>query len=338
MAIVTVGIDLAKSVFAVHGVGVSGKPELVRPEVRRAKLLELVAKLPPCLIGMEACSGAHHWAREFQKLGYTVRIMAPKFVAPYRMSGKHGKNDAADAAAICEAVTRPNMRFVPIKTIEQQSQLFIHRAQRGYVIERTALVNRMRGLLSELGIVLPKSQTAFKQGVHQVLEDLPGPCNMVIGDMLSELSRLEERIALNERTIQQLARDDAQAQRLMQLRGIGPTTATAILASVGNGHDFESGRQFSAWLGLVPRQNSSGGKAKLGRITKAGDSYLRTLLVLGARAMLMTARNKEDPVSRWALQLKERRGYGKAVVAIAAKNARMCWAALRLGDGFKVPA
>jgi transposase len=338
MAIVTVGIDLAKSVFAVHGVGVSGKPELVRPEVRRAKLLELVAKLPPCLIGMEACSGAHHWAREFQKLGHTVRIMAPKFVAPYRMSGKHGKNDAADAAAICEAVTRPNMRFVPIKTIEQQSQLFIHRAQQGYVIERTALVNRMRGLLSELGIVLPKSQTAFKQGVHQVLEDLPGPCNMVIGDMLSELSRLEERIALNERTIQQLARDDAQAQRLMQLRGIGPTTATAILASVGNGHDFESGRQFSAWLGLVPRQNSSGGKAKLGRITKAGDSYLRTLLVLGARAMLMTARNKEDPVSRWALQLKERRGYGKAVVAIAAKNARMCWAALRLGDGFKVPA
>jgi transposase len=335
MAIVTVGIDLAKSVFAVHGVDVSGKPELVRPEVRRAKLLELIAKLPPCLIGMEACSGAHHWAREFQKLGHTVRIMAPKFVAPYRMSGK---NDAADAQAICEAVTRPNMRFVPIKTIEQQSQLFIHRAQQGYVSERTALVNRMRGLLSELGIVLPQSQKAFKQGVHQVLEDLPGPCNLVIGDMLSELSRLEERIALNERTIQQLARDDAQAQRLMQLRGVGPTTATAIVASVGNGHDFESGRQFSAWLGLVPRQNSSGGKTKLGCITKAGDSYLRTLLVLGARAMLMTAKNKEDPVSRWALQLKERRGYGKAVVAIAAKNARMCWAALRLGDGFKVPA
>lgn len=338
MAIVTVGIDLAKSVFAVHGVGVSGKPELVRPEVRRAKLLELIAKLPACLIGMEACSGAHHWAREFQKLGHTVRIMAPKFVAPYRMSGKHGKNDAADAAAICEAVTRPNMRFVPIKTIEQQSQLFIHRAQQGYVSERVALVNRMRGLLSELGIVLPQSQKAFKQGVHQVLEDLPGPCNLVIGDMLSELSRLEERIALNERTIQQFARNDTQAQRLMQLRGVGPTTATAIVASVGNGYDFESGRQFSAWLGLVPRQNSSGGKAKLGRITKAGDSYLRTLLVLGARAMLMTAKNKEDPVSRWALQLKERRGYGKAVVAIAAKNARMCWAALRLGEGFKVPA
>jgi transposase len=264
--------------------------------------------------------------------------MAPKFVAPYRMSGKHGKNDAADAAAICEAVTRPNMRFVPIKTIEQQSQLFIHRAQQGYVSERTALVNRMRGLLSELGIVLPQSHKAFKQGVHQVLEDLPGPCNQVIGDMLSELSRLEERIALNEKVILQFARQDEQARRLMQLRGVGPTTATAIVASVGNGHDFESGRQFSAWLGLVPRQHSSGGKARLGRITKAGDSYLRTLLVLGARAMLMTAQNKEDPVSRWALQLKERRGYWKAVVAIAAKNARMCWAALHLGDSFKVPA
>ncbi len=336
MAIVTIGIDLAKNVFAVHGVGVSGKPELVKPQVRRSKLLELIASLPACLIGMEACSGAHHWAREFQKLGHTVRIMAPKFVAPYRMSGKHGKNDAADAAAICEAVTRPNMRFVPIKTIEQQSQLFIHRAQQGYVSEQTALINRIRGLLSELGIVLPQSQKAFKQGVYQVLEGLPGPCNMVIGDMLSELGRLQERTAQNEKTIAQLASHDEQARRLMQLRGVGPTTATAIVASIGNGHDFESARQFSAWLGLVPRQDSSGGKAKLGRITKAGDSYLRTLLVLGARSMLMTAKNKTDPVSRWAVQLQQRRGYGKAVVAIAAKNARMCWAALRLGEGFRV--
>jgi transposase len=169
MAIVTIGIDLAKNVFAVHGVGACGKPELVKPEVRRAKLLQLIGGLPPCLIGMEACSGAHHWAREFQKLGHTVRIMAPKFVTPYRMSGKHGKNDAADAAAICEAVTRPNMRFVPIKTLEQQSQLFIHRAQQGYVGAQTALINRIRGLLCELRIVLPQAQKAFKQGVHQVL-------------------------------------------------------------------------------------------------------------------------------------------------------------------------
>lgn len=338
MTIVTVGIDLAKNVFAVHGVNECGKPELVRPEVRRSKLLGLIANLPQCLIGMEACSGAHYWAREFQKLGHKVRIMAPKFVAPYRMGGRHVKNDATDAAAICEAVTRPNMRFVPIKTIQQQSQLFVHRAHQGYVSERTALINRVRGLLSELGIVLPQSQKAFRQGVHQVLEDLPGYCNLVVGDMLSELSRLDERIAQSEKTIAQLARQDEQAQRLMQLRGIGPTTATAIVASIGNGHDFKNGRQFSAWLGLVPRQNSSGGKAKLGSITKAGDSYLRTLLVLGARSLLISAKNKKDPVSRWALQVKERRGLGRAIVAIAAKNARMCWAMLNLGEGFRMPA
>jgi transposase len=166
VTIVTVGIDLAKNVFAVHGVNHAGKPELVKHTVQRAKLLNLIASLPPCLIGMEACSGAHHWAREFEKLGHTVRIMAPKFVAPYRLGGKHGKNDAADAAAICEAVARPNMRFVPIKTIEQQGQLFVHRAHQGYVSERVALINRIRGLLSELGIVLPQSFKAFQLGVH----------------------------------------------------------------------------------------------------------------------------------------------------------------------------
>lgn len=338
MSIVAVGIDLAKNVFAVHGVGASGKPEFVKPDVKRNKLLELIANLPPCLIGMEACSGAHYWAREFQKFGHTVRIMAPKFVAPYRLGGKHAKNDAADAAAICEAVTRPQMRFVPIKTLDQQSHLFIHRAHQGYVAERTALINRVRGLLSELGIILPQSYKAFKQGVHQVLEDLPGYCNLVIGDMLSEIAHLDERIEQNAKLIAKLAKNDAQSRRLMQLCGVGPTTATAIVASIGNGHDFKNGRQFSAWLGLVPRQNSSGGKTKLGRITKAGDGYLRTLLVMGARALLLTAPNKTDPVSRWAMQLKARIGYGKAVVAIAAKNARMCWAVLNLGEGFRVPA
>lgn len=338
MSIVTVGIDLAKNVFAVHGVNEAGKPELVRPDVRRAKLLELIASLPPCLIGMEACSGSHYWAREFQKFGHTVRIMAPKFVAPYRMGGKHGKNDAADAAAICGAVTRPNMRFVPIKNIEQQGKLFVHRAHQGYVTERTALINRIRGLLSELGIVLPQAFKAFHRGVHEALEDLPGYCNQVIGELMNELSHIQDRIAQSECQIQLLAKEDQQAQRLMQLRGIGPNTASAIVASIGNGHDFKNGRQFSAWLGLVPRQYSSGGKAKLGHITKAGESYLRTLLVLGARAVLANAVGKTDPVSRWALQLKERRGYGRAVVAIAAKNARMCWAALALQEKFKVPA
>jgi transposase len=230
------------------------------------------------------------------------------------------------------------MRFVPIKSVEQQSQLFIHRARQGYVEHRTALINRIRGLLSELGIVLPLAHAQFCKGVHAVLEDLPGYSNRVIGDLMSELNQTEQRLAQYDQLIAQIARQDAQAKRLMQIQGVGSTTATAIVASIGNGLDFNNGRQFSAWLGLVPKQHSSGGKAKLGRITKAGDRYLRTLLVLGARALLRYAKDKDDPISRWALALQQRRGYGRALVAIAAKNARMCWAALRLGENFKLPA
>lgn len=338
MAIVTVGIDLAKNVFTVHGVDETGKPALVRPEVTRAKLLQLIANLPPCLIGMEACSGAHHWSREFAKFGHTVRMMAPKFVAPYRMSGKRSKNDAADAAAICEAVTRPNMRFVPVKSIEQQSRLFVHRARQGYVEHRTALINRIRGLLSELGIVLPLKAAVIRGEAHKHLEDLPGWCNTVIGDALSELTQLDARINEYDKHIAHLAQEDEQAKQLMRLRGIGPTTASAIAATIGKGHDFTSGRQFCAWLGLVPGQYSSGGKQRLGRITKAGDSYIRTLLIMGGRSVLVSAKNKTDPLSRWAISVQERRGYGKAMVAIAAKNARMCWAMLQHGDAFKIPA
>ena len=342
MTIVTVGIDLAKNVFAVHGVDAAGKPILIRPNVARAKLLELIASLPPCLIGMEACSGAHHWARQFEKLGHTARLMAPKFVAPYRLSGKRGKNDAADAAAICEAVTRPQMRFVPIKSIEQQSQLMLHRARQGFVEQRTATLNRIRGLLSELGIVLPLKAATVRREAMQHLEDLPGYANTVIGDLLSEVTRLDERIAEYERHICGIARQDVQAQRLMRLVGIGEITATAVVGTVGNGHDFACGRSFSAWVGLVPGQYSSGGKQRLGRITKAGDPYLRSLLVMGARSVLAGAMNKnnpkQDPLSRWARALAERRGYWRAVIAIAAKNARMCWAMLRQGENFKMLA
>lgn len=336
MAIVTVGIDLAKNVFAVHGVSEAGKAVLIRPDVPRAKLLELIANLPPCLIGMEACSGAHYWAREFEKFGHTPRLIAPKFVAPYRMSGKRGKNDAADAAAIAEAVTRPNMRFVPIKTIDQQSQLFIHRARQGYIEHRTALINRVRGLLSELGIVLPLKAATIRREAHKVLEDLPGWCNTVVGDMLSELTRMDERIKEYDHHVALIARQSEQAKHLMKLAGVGPTTASALVATIGRGHDFTSGRQLCAWLGLVPGQYSSGGKQRLGRITKAGDPYLRTLLILGARSVLTAAKDKTDAVSRWALKVQERRGYWKAIVAIAAKNARMCWAMLQLGDDFKM--
>lgn len=336
MAIVTVGIDLAKNVFAVHGVNEAGKPELVRPQVARSKLLELIASLPPCLIGMEACSGAHHWAREFARFGHSVRLMAPKFVAPYRMGGKGGKNDAADAAAICEAVTRPAMRFVPIKTLAQHSELFVHRARQGYVQQRTALINRVRGLLSELGIVLPLKAATVRRQAHQVLEDLPGWCNTVVGDMLSELTHLDERIKAYDDHIATMAGQSEQAAQLMKLAGIGPTTATALIASIGRGHDFACGRQLCAWLGLVPGQHSSGGKARLGRITKAGDPYLRTLLILGARAVLAAAKARSDALSRWALKVQERRGYWRAVVAVAAKNARLCWAMLQRGEAFKM--
>jgi len=269
--------------------------------VPRAKLLELVAALPPCVIGMEACSGAHHWARLFLQFGHTVHLMAPKFVIPYRLSGRRGKNDAADAAAICEAVQRPNMRFVPIKVLAQQAQLSVHRVRQGFIEQRTGTINRIRGLLSEL-------------------------------------HHLDERIAAYDRHIAQIAREDARARQLMRLSGIGETTATALLAMVGNGHEFKCGRQFAAWLGLVPGQYSSGGKSRLGHITKAGDPYLRSLLILGARAVLNSAKGKTDSVSLWATTLAERRGYWKAIVGIAAKNARMCWAMLSRGEQFAMPA
>lgn len=335
--IITVGIDLAKNVFAVHGIDEAGKPALIKPKVPRDKLLELVAQLPPCLIGMEACSGAHHWARQFQALGHTVRLIAPKFVIPYRLSGKRGKNDAADAAAICEAAQRPSMRFVPIKSLEQQGQLSLHRVRQGFIEQRTALINRIRGLLSEFGIVLPRKAATVRREALLHLEDLPGWANLAVGDCLSDVTRLDERIAQYDRHLAQLARQSDAPRRLMRLTGIGETTATALVAAVGNGHDFACGRQFAAWLGLVPGQYSSGGKTRLGRITKAGDAYLRSLLVLGARAVLNAAKDKSDPISRWALALQERRGYWKAVVAMAAKNARLAWAVLAKGEDFKLP-
>lgn len=338
MSIITIGIDLAKNVFAVHGVDDNGKPVLVRPKVPRAELLSLIAQVPPCLIGMEACSGAHHWARLFRQHGHTVKLIAPKFVTPYRMSGKRGKNDAADAAAICEAVTRPNMRFVPVKEEHQQIILTLHRTRQGFVEERTALYNRLRGLISEFGIVLPQKVVCLRREIGAHLEDLPGYANRCVGDLLAHADRLEARIADYDCAIAQVAREDARSRRLMQLPGIGPTTASALLASLGGGHEFDNGRQVAAWIGLVPGQYSSGGKQRLGRITKAGDRYLRSLLVLGARAILAGLGNKQDRFSRWARSLVERRGYWRAVVAIAAKNARLAWAVLKYGEDFRLHA
>jgi transposase len=335
MSIITIGIDLAKNVFAVHGVDHNGKPALVRPKVTRAELLPLIAQLPPCLIGMEACSGAHHWARQFRQYGHTVKLIAPKFVTPYRMSGRRGKNDAADAAAIAEAVTRPAMRFVPVKEEHQQIILTLHRTRQGFIEERTALYNRLRGLISEFGIVLPQKVACLRREIGAHLEDLPGYANRCVGDLLAHADQLEARIAEYDCAIAQAAREDTRSRRLMQLPGIGPTTASALLASLGGGHEFASGRQVAAWIGLVPGQYSSGGKQRLGRITKAGDRYLRSLLVMGARAILAGLGNKQDRFSRWARNLVERRGYWRAAVAIAAKNARLAWAVLKFGEDFR---
>lgn len=246
MGIVTVGIDLAKNVFALHGVDQIGKAVFIKPKVVRGQLLEMVAQLPPCLIGMEACSGAHHWAREFCRFGHTVKLMAPKFVAPYRMSGKRGKNDAADAAAICEAVTRPNMRFVPVKDVDQQAILCLHRTRQGFIEERTALYNRLRGLISEFGIVLPQKVERLRREIGAHLEELPGWANRCVGDLLAYADRLNERIEEYDRAIAEAARQDARSRQLMQLPGIGPTTASALVASLGGGHDFKNGRQLAA--------------------------------------------------------------------------------------------
>ena len=338
MTIVATGIDLAKNVFAVHGINANGGVDLRQPRVPRAKLHALIASLPPGLIGMEACSGAHYWARLFQAHGHTVRLMAPKLVTPYRMSGKRGKNDAADAAAVTEAMQRPNMRFVPVKTEEQQSRLMVHRARQGFVTERTACINRIRGLLSEFGIVLPLRAEVVRREARNHLEDLPGFANLVIGDLLSEVAHLDERIKQYDVHVRTMARDCNAAQQLRQLMGVGETTATAIVTMVGNASELGCGRQFAAWVGLVPAQYSAGGKTRLGRITKAGDPYLRSLLVMGARAVLNAAKGKSDSLSRWAVALEQRRGYWKAVVAIAAKNARLAWAVLSKGESFKLAA
>jgi transposase len=258
----------------------------------------IVARLPACLIGMEACSGAHEWAREFERFGHTVRLMAPKFVRPYR---KTGKNDYNDAEAICEAVARPNMRFVPVKSLEQQAVLSIHRVRQGFVEERTATINRIRGLLSEFGFVLPQKTIAVRRGVPALLDQLPVLATRALTDLYAHLALLDERIRDYERQIVQLARQNEAACRLMAITGVGPIIALAMVATVGDARSFDSGRQFAAWLGLVPRQWSSGGKVRLGRITRRGDAYLRMLLTLGARSAVFgrpKTHRSDEPLDR----------------------------------------
>ena len=277
--------------------------------------------------GSAACSGAHELARTLTSLGHDARIMAPKFIVPYR---KSQKNDGNDAEAICEAVARPNMRFVPIKSAEQQAVLVVHRVRAELVAARVGLINQVRSLLTEFGIVLPQGRFSFRHNVGVALDDarLPILARQVLHEVNARIRVLDEDILAYDRRIEAMVRASALMQRIVKVCGVGPITASAIVASVGDAKLFKNGRQFAAWLGLVPRQYSTGGRSILGRITKRGDVYLRTLLIHGARSALITLSRRTDRLSRWAAELVQRRGFKKACVAMAAKNARIIWALL----------
>jgi transposase len=329
--IVAAGIDAAKSTFSVCGVA-RGRNIVLERTMNRVRLLVLFANLPPCTIGLEACSGAHQLARELSALGHTVRIIAAKFVAPHRTSGK---NDRNDARAIVDALLHPRTRFVPIKSVEQQALLSLQRARHGFVCERTALVNRIRGLLAEFGVTLPKNIDLLRKLGPAAAQALPSLAREVIAELHAHLRVLDERIAHYDRQQRILARQSEPAQRLDEILGVGPLTALSTVATIGNGAEFKNGRQFTAWMGLVPRQWTTGGKVRLGHITKGGDAYLRMLYVQAAKAALATAHRRQDRLSRWALTVRARRGFGKAVVALAAKLARIAWALLSKGERFR---
>lgn len=328
MNVTAIGIDLAKVVFQAHGVGGRGKVTL-RKQLKRQEMLKFFGNLPPCLIGMEACSSAHYWARKLMEYGHTVKLMAPQFVKPYV---KTNKNDARDAEAICEAVTRPNMRFVPVKNVEQQVLLGIHRARQGFVKARTAQANQIRGLLAEFGIVMPKGVRFLAQQMPGILEDaengLPDTSRELFARLWSHFRDLDRQMKELELQIKTWHRHSAASVRLEAIPGLGPLSASALVASVGNAKAFRNGRQFAAWLGLVPRQQSSGGKEKLLGISKRGDTYLRTLLIHGARSVLFSLKRRANQAEGWLMRLAERRNPNIAAVALANKNARIVWALL----------
>ncbi|HSG60990.1 MAG TPA: IS110 family transposase [Pseudomonadales bacterium] len=334
MKITTIGIDLAKEVFQIHGVDAHGKTVL-RKQLRRNKMTNFFANLEPCLIGMEACGSSHHWSRKLSEFGHTVKLMSPQFVKPYVKTNKH---DMADAEAICEAVSRPNMRFVPIKNTEQQAILSVHRARQGLVKARTAQANQIRGLLSEFGIVIPQGIRSIAKRVPDILEDaengLPGTMRRLLNRLNDHFKALSLQVEELELQIKLWHKENEASQKLEAIPGIGPITASAIVATVGNATEFKNGRQLAAWLGLVPKQCSSGGKQVLFGISKRGDTYLRTLLIHGARAVIRFAENKTETES-WLYKLIMRRNKNIAAVALANKNARVIWTLLTKGTTFR---
>lgn len=336
--ITRVGVDLAKRVLQVHAVDVSGQRVTSRA-LSRDKFLPWCAQLAPgCMLAMEASSSAHHWARRLRAMGLDARIIAAHLVAPYRLQGKTGKNDANDAAAICEAAGRPHMHFVAIKTVEQQSLLCVHRLREGFKAERTACINRVRGLLAEFGLVFPQKPEALRLALPDVLEDasneLGGIARMALQRAQAQWAELDAHLSWCDERIAAHLKTDEQAARAQQLMGVGPVGASAVVASVGDFKQFKNGSQFGAWLGLTPRQNSSGGKNNLGGITRRGDMYLRTLLIQGAKSVVWTAHKRGDPISRWVHGLREKHGWQKAAVALANKNARILWAVMTKGQAF----
>ena len=328
-----VGIDLAKNIFQLHGVDRHGKAVWRRRLTRDKWLKVLLGKVEPgCEIGMEACAGAHHWARQLQAKGFTVRLIAPQFVKPYV---KSNKNDANDAEAVCEAMSRPSMRFVAIKTVGQQDIQAIHRVRSELIGQRTSKANQLRGLVAEYGLVAPQQLARLRAAVPVWLEDaengLTSRFRELLNGLWNDLKTLDRRVAELDREIDLIAQSDPVAKRLQQLRGVGPMVATALVATVGNAEQFASGRQMAASLGLTPKQHSSGGKDRLLGISKRGDAHLRSILIHGARSVIRTAKLKDDRLSQWVTSLAERRHPNVAAVALANKTARIAWAMLRYG-------
>src|SRR4051795_3116771 len=357
MQVTTVGPDIAKNLFQVHGADAQGRPVLKR-KLARGKVLEFFADLPPCLVGLEACGAAHHWARELAKLGHTVRLMPPQYVRPYVKANKH---DAADAEACCEAVTRPGMRFVPVKGEEQQYLLMLHRVREQLLKQRTATVNALRAHLAEFGIVAAQRRAGLRGllagGAARGARGRPPPRGGVVagaparGDgrrpplarellrvLADHLRALEERLAILDRRLLEIARADAACARLAAVPGIGPVIATALAAAVGDAKTFGSGRHLAAWLGLVPRQHSSGGKERLLGLSKRGDAYLRRQLMHGARALVAVAKGREGGLWSWIGGLLARRPFNVVVAAVANKLARIAWALLSRGEDYRAAA
>jgi transposase len=336
--VTTIGLDIAKSVFQVHGVDAVGQV-VIRRQLKRRFVLSFFEKLPPCLVGIEACASSHHWSRELQALGHTVRLMPPAYVKPYV---KRQKNDAADAEAICEAVARPNMRFVPTKTVEQQSCLMLHRARHLFIRQQTAVINSIRAYLAEFGIVAPVG----RRGVEHLLEvvadtadrRLPEVARMCLVALGSQLRALKAQILEFDRRIMVWHRSNETSKRLDAIPGVGPALATALVASIADPKAFRSGRDFSAWVGLVPKQNSSGGKDKLGSISKRGDRYLRSLFTAGALAVIRYAKIHGTDHRPWLTALLARRPTKVAAIALANKLARMAWAMMARNEGYHEPA